>query len=65
MHSLLHHLPSSYRHDYGAMLSDADGSRWEVEVVNVYTPPPPPPDTQVLSLFVVTPIVHITRAREP
>lgn len=55
MHSLSHHLPSGYRHDYGAVRSDADGSRWEVEVVNVYDPPSLlflllPLDTQVLSL---------------
>lgn len=52
MHSLLHHLPSGYRHDYGAMLSDAGGGRWAVEVVNVYNPPSLllPLDTLVLSL---------------
>lgn len=41
MHSLSHHLPSGYRHDYRAMLSDARGSRWAVEV-NVYNPTLPP-----------------------
>lgn len=35
MLSVLHHLPAGYHPDYMTAVTDAEGSRWEEEVVNV------------------------------